>query len=103
MSRLARAGKIQSALALVWPINVRATRRNGTRYMFGITEGEISGERTHKRRSAKHLGILPSLLEARRSILYEIEDAPRRTAVLFVAEELLVASERTVCSVQIGL
>jgi hypothetical protein len=31
-------------------------------------EGEISGERTRKRRSAKHLELLPSLLEGRRSI-----------------------------------
>ena len=38
------------------------------RYNFGTTEGEISGERTHKRRSAKHLEFLPSLLEGRRSI-----------------------------------
>ena len=38
------------------------------RYNFGTTEGEISGERTCKRRSAKHLEVLPSLLEGRRSI-----------------------------------
>jgi hypothetical protein len=33
------------------------------RYKFGTTEGKISGERTRKRRSAKHLEFLPSLLE----------------------------------------
>jgi hypothetical protein len=38
------------------------------RYNFGTTGGEISGERTCKRRSAKHLEFLPSLLEGRRSI-----------------------------------
>jgi hypothetical protein len=38
------------------------------RYNFGTTEGMISGESTRKRRSAKHLGIVPSLLEGRRSI-----------------------------------
>ena len=38
------------------------------RYNFGATEGEISGERTCKRRSAKHLEVLPSLLEGRCSI-----------------------------------
>jgi len=37
------------------------------RYNFGTTEGEISGERAGKRRSAKHLEFLPSLLEGRRS------------------------------------
>jgi hypothetical protein len=35
---------------------------------FGITGGEISGERACKRRSAKHLESLPSLLEGRCSI-----------------------------------
>ena len=38
------------------------------RYNFGTTGGEISGERACKRRSAKHLEFLPSLLEGRRSI-----------------------------------
>jgi hypothetical protein len=38
------------------------------RYNFGTTEGKISGERACKRRSAKHLEFLPSLLEGRRSI-----------------------------------
>jgi hypothetical protein len=38
------------------------------RYNFGTTEGEISGERTRKRRSAKHLGFLPSFLEGSCSI-----------------------------------
>ncbi len=38
------------------------------RYNFGTTEGEISGERIRKRRSAKHLEVLFSLLEGRRSI-----------------------------------
>jgi hypothetical protein len=40
----------------------------GVRYNFGTIKGEISGERTCKRRSAKHLEFLPSLLEGRRSI-----------------------------------
>ncbi len=40
----------------------------GIRYNFGTTKGEISGERPCKRRSAKHLEFLPSLLEGRRSI-----------------------------------
>ena len=38
------------------------------RYDFGTTGGEISGGRACKRRSAKHLESLPSLLEGRRSI-----------------------------------
>ena len=38
------------------------------RYNVGTIGGEISGERTCKRRSAKHLEFLPSLLEGRRSI-----------------------------------
>ncbi len=38
------------------------------RYNFGTTEGEISGEITRKRRSAKHLEFSPALLEGRRSI-----------------------------------
>jgi hypothetical protein len=38
------------------------------RYNLGTTEGEISGERTCKRRSAKHLEFLPSLLERNCSI-----------------------------------
>jgi hypothetical protein len=38
------------------------------RYNFGTAGGEISGERTCKRRSAKHLVVLPPLLEGRRSI-----------------------------------
>src|SRR6266436_8703333 len=38
------------------------------RYNFGTTGGEISGERACKRRSAKHLQFVPSLLEGRRSI-----------------------------------
>ena|SRR5487761_4076 len=37
------------------------------RYNFCTTEDEISGERIRKRRSAKHLDFLPSLLEGRRS------------------------------------
>jgi hypothetical protein len=43
-----------------------ATKR--VRYNFGTTGGEILGERTCKRLSAKHLEFLPSLLEGRRSI-----------------------------------
>src|ERR1700674_5291996 len=43
-----------------------ATKR--VRYNFGTTGGEVAGERTCKRRSAKHLEFLPSLLEGRRSI-----------------------------------
>jgi hypothetical protein len=35
---------------------------------LGTTEGEISGERTCKRRSAKHLEFLPSLLEDAHSL-----------------------------------
>ena len=38
------------------------------RYNFGITEAEISGERACKRRPAKHLDVLPPLLEGRRSL-----------------------------------
>ena len=38
------------------------------RYNFGTAGGEISGERTCKRRSAKHLVVLPLLLEGRCSI-----------------------------------
>lgn len=38
--------------------------QKGTRYNIGTTEGEISGERTHKRRSAKQLDFLPSLFRA---------------------------------------
>jgi hypothetical protein len=38
------------------------------RYNFGTTGGEISGEKACKRRSAKHLEFVPSLLEGRRSI-----------------------------------
>ncbi len=38
------------------------------RYNFGSTGGEISGERTCKRRSAKHLEFVPSLFEGIRSI-----------------------------------
>ncbi len=44
------------------------SHHNGARYNFGISEGEISGERTCKRRSAKHLEFPPFLLEGRRSI-----------------------------------
>jgi hypothetical protein len=40
----------------------------GIRYNFGTTKGEISGERPCKRRSAKHLEFLPSLLEGSFSI-----------------------------------
>jgi hypothetical protein len=39
-----------------------------SRYKFGTTEGKISGERACKRRPAKHLDFLLSLLEGRRSI-----------------------------------
>ena len=38
-------------------------RGSVVRYNFGTTEGEISGESVRKRRSAKHLEFLPSLLE----------------------------------------
>jgi hypothetical protein len=38
------------------------------RYNFGTTGDEISGEKACKRRSAKPLGFLPSLLEGRCSI-----------------------------------
>jgi hypothetical protein len=37
--------------------------KSTVRYNFGTTEGEISGELTRKRRSAKHLDFLPSWLE----------------------------------------
>ena len=37
-------------------------------YTFCTTEGESSGGRTCKRCSAKHLKVLPSLLEGRRSL-----------------------------------
>jgi hypothetical protein len=38
------------------------------RHNFGITGSEISGEITHKRSSAKHLELLPALLEGSCSI-----------------------------------
>ena len=38
------------------------------RYNVGTIVGKISGERTCKRRSAKHLEFLPFFLEGRRSI-----------------------------------
>jgi hypothetical protein len=42
--------------------------KNIGRYNFGISKSEISGERTCKRRSAKHLELPPVLLEGKRSI-----------------------------------
>jgi hypothetical protein len=43
-------------------------RINYNKVTFGTTRGEISGEITRKRRSAKHLEFLPSLLEGSCSI-----------------------------------
>ena len=48
---------------IVIKLGLKAVKRRdlvGVRYNFGTTEGEISGERSRKRRPAKHLDFLPA-------------------------------------------
>jgi len=44
-------------------ISLLMAGKNTGRYNFGTSKSEISGERTCKRRSAKHLELPPVLLE----------------------------------------
>src|SRR5882762_8974465 len=48
-------------------ISLLMAGKNTGRYNFGTSKSEISGERTCKRRSAKHLELPPVLLEDRRA------------------------------------
>jgi hypothetical protein len=55
---------------VMWrPELLAADRAERIRYIFGTTGGEISGEKTRKRRSTKHLKFLRFFFEGRRSIL----------------------------------
>jgi len=59
------------------------------RYNFGTTEGEISGERLRKRRSAKYLGFLSSLLEAMQCKALTAASGPlAEERVIYLALEL---------------
>jgi hypothetical protein len=49
-------------------ISLLMAGKNTGRNNFGTSKSEISGERTRKRRSAKHLELPPVLLEGRRLI-----------------------------------
>ena len=58
LRRFAALDELQRHLVLIGPLEPGSkTKRvyDCIRYNFGTTKGGISGEKTHKRRSAKHL------------------------------------------------
>src|SRR6266446_7085975 len=67
------------------------------RYNFGTTGGEISGERACKRRSAKHLQFVPSLLEGRCSVQLSYGRAANPDSKAFTVRMNTVLDGLTIC------
>src|SRR2546429_9790132 len=67
------------------------------RYNVGTIGGEISGERTCKRRSAKHLEFLPSLLEGRCSVQLSYGRAANPDSKAFTVRMNTVLDGLTIC------
>ena len=86
-----RMGQLRNAVA-------SPNQKPVVRYNFGTTEGEISGERIRKRRSAKHLEFLPSLLEGRRSFQLSYGRIRQPNSKSFVPGVETVLGAMTLCA-----